>query len=63
MGWKLQNSFEFIKPEDKTKYFVKCEGYIGEAWFMNGKFIFNNYYYTDKAVIIERIGTPKEVFK
>lgn len=58
-----QEGFIFIQPEEMTKYLVKCEGHYGEAWFTNGKFIFNNYYQTDDAIIVERLGTPKEIFK
>lgn len=49
----MQQGFEFITPEDKTKYLVKFEGHKGEAWYMDGKFIFNNYYQTDKAQLLK----------
>ena len=52
-----------IKPKDRTKYLVKFRGQEREAWYMGDTFIFNNYYQTKEATIIERLGSEEEVFK
>lgn len=51
------------EPEENTKYLVKYRGQEREAWFMGGKFNFNNYFQIENAEIIERIGKPEEIFK
>jgi hypothetical protein len=49
--------------EDKCKYIVKHNGNINTAWHSFGVFTFNNYRQEKNCDVLERIGTPKEVFK
>lgn len=51
-----------IIPEDRTKYLVKFRGKEREAWYMGDVFIFDNYYQTKEATIIERLGSEEEIF-
>lgn len=50
--------------EDYTKYLIKHKGRIAECWLMSGEFHTQNYGVIPfaEAEIIERIGTPEEIF-
>ena len=58
-----QPGFEFITPVERTRYLVAYNGGSAKAWFIGGLFIFDGYRVEKDCEIIERIGTPEEVFK
>jgi hypothetical protein len=50
--------------EDGCKYIVEHRGKVGDVWRMNNKWYTQNYAVLpdSKVRVLERIGTPKEIF-
>lgn len=50
--------------EDNCKYIVEYRGRTGDVWRMNDKWYTQNYAVLpdNEVEIVERIGTPEEIF-